>query len=151
MLRFAVSSQEISNANLTGLALGKTVEKQMMPADKLYACPIKLLTACFQRSPGVFSMQLCRCLGWVVLVAAALPLSGQKGPKRLWIRPSDQLLGFNGQLPYAATLAFFRGIGQQGGERDVTADITWSSSNPNLVAIDPHTGVATSGGASGTV
>ena len=95
-------------------------------------------------------MRLCG-LGLVVLVTAALPLFGQKGPKRLWIRPSDQLVGFNGQLPYAATLAFFRGTGQQGGERDVTTDITWSSSNPNLVAIDPHTGVATSGGASGTV
>src|SRR5260370_30606350 len=95
-------------------------------------------------------MRLCG-LGLVVLVTAALPLFGQKGPKRLWIRPSDQLVGFNGQLPYAATLAFFRGTGQQGGERDVSTDITWSSSNPNLVAIDPHTGVATSGGASGTV
>ncbi len=96
-------------------------------------------------------MRLCRWVGLAVLVIAALPLSGQKGPMQLRIRPSVQLVGFNSQLPYAATLAFSRGAGQQGGERVVTTDITWSSSDPNVVLIDPHTGLATSGSTAGTV
>jgi hypothetical protein len=95
-------------------------------------------------------MRLCRCLAWVVLFTA-LPLGAQKGPLRLRIRPSDQLVGVNTQVPYAAALAFSRGSGQAGGERLVTTDVSWSSSNPSLVAIDPHTGMASSGGSSGTV
>src|SRR5260370_33377210 len=70
---------------------------------------------------------------------------------RLRIRPSDQLVGFNSQLPYVATLASFRGTGQPGGEQVVTTDTTWSSSNPSVVTINPRTGMAASGGTPGTV
>ena len=94
---------------------------------------------------------MCRLLALAVLVTAALPLSGQKGPMRLRIRPSDQLVGFNSQLPYAATLASFRGTGQPGGERVVTTDTIWFSSNPSVVTINPRTGMAASGGTPGTV
>jgi hypothetical protein len=96
------------------------------------------------------AMRLRRYLALIVFVTAALPSFGQRGPTRLLIRPSDQLMGTNSQVSYAATLAFFRGTGHQGGERPVATDITWSSSDTSEVTID-QTGKASSGNTPGTV
>src|SRR5260370_21755901 len=85
-----------------------------------------------------------------LMLNTSILATAQGGPRRLRVTPSDQLIAPSATQQYTAALAFFKGMGKPGGERVVTTAITWSSSDPSVAMIDPHTGLVTAGSTPGT-
>jgi glucosylceramidase len=80
-----------------------------------------------------------------LMVDTSMLMTAQARPWQVRIFPSDQLIAPSTTQQYTAVLAFFRGTGKPGGERVVTNAVTWSSSDPGVAMIDPHTGLVTAG------
>ncbi|PYX94040.1 MAG: hypothetical protein DMG67_02630 [Acidobacteria bacterium] len=104
----------------------------------------RLLARIFLSLPRPSKLLLMLMLGTSILMAA------QAGPRQLRVSPSDQLIAPSTTQQYTAVLVFFRGAGKPGGERVVTNAVTWSSSDPGVATIDPHTGLVTAGNLTGT-
>jgi len=85
-----------------------------------------------------------------LMLNTSILATAQAGPRQLRVRPSDQLIAPSTTQQYAAALAFFKGMGKPGGERVVTTAVTWSSADPSVATIDPHTGLVTGGSTAGT-
>src|SRR5260370_337281 len=85
-----------------------------------------------------------------LMLNTSILAAAQGGPRQLRVTPSDQLIAPSATQQYTAALAFFKGVGKPGGERVVTTAVTWSSSDPSVAMIDPHTGLVTAGSTPGT-
>jgi len=85
-----------------------------------------------------------------LMLGTSILVTAQAGPRQLRLSPSDELIAPSTTQQYTAVLAFFRGMRRPGGEHVVTNAVTWSSSNPSVAMIDPHTGLVTAGNTTGT-
>src|SRR5205085_10434328 len=92
-----------------------------------------------------------RVVGLLLLLVAVTgePFAAEKGPVRLRIVPADALIAPNSTLQYKATLSFIGGSNSPAAQRNVTVEVHWSSSDPNVASIHPITGATASKNISG--
>jgi hypothetical protein len=75
----------------------------------------------------------------------------QTGPVRLRLVPADQLISPSSTLQFKAVKSFLDSAKKLTAEHDVTSQVLWLSSDPSIVAIDKHSGLATASTKTGTV
>lgn len=80
--------------------------------------------------------------GTIIVLPPPKPLGHQAGPERLRILPASPTLTHGTTQNFQAFGGFISGSGKTGGEKDVTTNATWSSSDQTVVSINPATGAA---------
>jgi len=89
----------------------------------------------------------------LTLAPILLLLAAQQGPFRFDLAPKDPPANFpaNQTVQMQAIYGSFRGLGQLGGNKDLTSQTSWSGSDGAVATVDPSTGLVTPTGNGGSV